>query len=223
MKFFRILLLGLTALVSACDGPAFFSSSLSDAGDFPTDESVLGDWYAKDSNNSTFLLHVLPLKDGRLGVLFTYADTGRTSVEKFRKKAVSYHMIAHPSEVNGDRYYNIEIISAANLEKFATPEELEEFSGFMIYKAKVIDDDWLVTYMIAEDTPQRLAGWSESNSRRLPEKSPRYDVSRDELRKLVSSAETDKLLKPFFIFRRLREMPKESYPPEILSDPRWKL
>ena len=222
MKLNRILLAALVTIVSACDSPAIFSSSLSEPGETAIDDSVVGTWYMGESKDATIVLKIARVGGDRLGVVLDVWDSSSSSEERFREETFSYHMMAHPSEMNGKRYYNVAIFNAASLAEFVPAEKLEELEGFMIHKARVVDDDWLVVYALMENVPEKLAGWSKSNSSRVAN-SPKYSVSRDNLRGLIATAESDGQFHPFLFFRRLPIIAKESIPAEIRDVPRWKM
>jgi hypothetical protein len=222
MKSTRLLMAGLVIILSACDAPAIFSSSLSEPGETAIDDSVVGLWYANESRKTFFVLKIARVGDDRLGIVFDVWDTRSRNEKDFRKSNFSYQMLAHPSELDGERYYNVSIVNAASLGEFAPAETLVDLEGFMIHKVRIVDDEWLLVYAFMEDVPERLPGWSESGSNRLP-KSPRYSVAREHLRKLVAAAETGDGFKPFLFFRRLPSLSEESVPAEIRDEPGWKM
>ncbi len=222
MKTTEILLAGLVLFLSACEGPAFFSSSLSEPGEVSIDESIVGVWYVRSSSDEILLLNIARIGENRLGVVVSTMGADAKSEKGFRTENSSFYLIAHPSELNGEHYYNVAILDAASLKEFMDPEKSEKFAGFMIHKATIIDDEWLVVYTVMEDSPEELVGWSEANSRRM-RNAAKYNVSRDDLRGLLSTAEPEDLFKPFLFFRRLQVLKEEFLPPEIRNESRWRL
>ena len=213
---------GLVVFLSACEGPAFFSASLSEPGGAPVDESIVGSWYLRTSKGETLSLNVMRVGDNRLGAILNFMNADAGSEKEFHTRNYSYYMIAHPSELNGERYYNVTVTGAANFKEFLNPETLGNLAGFMIHKVTVIDDEWLLVYSIMEDSPEELVGWSESNSRRV-KKTAKYKVSRGDLRGLLSAVEPQELFNPFLFLRRVPVLEEESLPPEIRNESDWKL
>jgi hypothetical protein len=222
MKLTRILFAGLVTIISACDSPAFFSSSLSEPGETPIDEAVVGVWYVPFSKTETAVLNVVRIGEDRLGVHLNFMESTAKSNDAFLTSDSRLHLLAHPSEINGERFYNVSLVNEPGVKQLLNQKDLEKHSGFMIQKARVIDEHWLIIYVIMEGTPETLAGWSRSNASRVAD-SASYTVSRDDLRELIVTAETDKLFEPFMFFRRLPAVTEELVPPEIRNVPEWKM
>ena len=218
MKSIKILLAALATIFAACEGPAYFTSPLSQPGQSAIDESVLGLWYLSVGKKSTAILNVARIGDDRLGIVLSMMATESQTTEKFEKSNCTWYMTAHPTELAGQRYYNVSTVSAANLKEPVSPETLESVAGYMIHTARIVDDDWLVISTIKEHTPAKLAGWSEADGHRVG-KSDRYVASQEELTALIATVDGEELFKAIAYFRRLPPVTKESVPAEILDLP----
>jgi len=218
MKSIQMLLAGLVTMIGACQGPAFFSSPLSQPGQSAIDESVLGVWYAPEEKKLPAILNVARIGDDRLGITLSVMASESKTTKGFEKSNFTWYMIAHPTELDGQRSYNVSTVSVMGLKESIPSEKLDSVAGYMIHTARIVDDDWLVIFTIKENTPARLAGWSEADGHRVG-KSKRYMVSQEELTALIATADGEELFKPLVFFRRLPPVTKESVPSEILDLP----
>jgi hypothetical protein len=154
--------LAAALLLAACDAPAEFRSPLSEPGSAPYDQRLIGRWYAIDGSGDEplLLLVIEPGAEGGLegGLSFSHLEAGGDGEAGF----AWFQATAHASVIDGDTYYNAQLVDGGLVEKTvgADPkiEGVDQFSagvehGYMILRAEVAADGMLTLRILSEQIP----------------------------------------------------------------------
>ena len=123
------LLVGLTLL--ACSGPPESRVALSEPGETPYDERLVGIWYAIDGQE-TIYLHISPRKEtAYLDVVGIFAVFRESDPVRWIRAT------AHASKIDGRTYYNVQRVAGAGVDYTAPGES----PGFIVVRADVTGRD----------------------------------------------------------------------------------
>ncbi len=193
----------LTALgLSACVGVPQSRSALSEPGEAPYEERLVGFWALVGAGESgTFYLQITSGGTGLLRVLF--AVFGIEADGKSETRVLWVRATAHASEINGETYYNVKP-TAAELSplEYEWPVQDEEQQGFMIMQAELSDDDKLYLHFMNPAIVRelieegRVAGREVDCGKGNPCSYNLLQVSRPELIALIKEVSPENLFVP---------------------------
>ena len=204
-------------LLSACDGPETFISPISAPGSAVYEERLVGTWYGvieaeADSNAVAATITIAPREDEGLDFVASVMASASNPHEVEDRSVTVFLWVnfsAHASEVDGETYYNLQVLDSLILEKnFGEEAESEFYSevprpgeGYWIARAEFSDKGWLTLYAASE---------TYFRERKIHA----YDLSPNELVALIRSAGPDELFtEDFGPFARI----EGSYPPQNLD------
>ena len=211
------LLVGLTLL--ACSGPPESRVALSEPGETPYDERLVGIWYAIDKKTDTIYLHISPRKEtAYLDVVGIFAGFGESDPVRWIRAT------AHASKIDGRIYYNVQRVAGAGFDYTA----LGESPGFIVVRADVTGQDALsLNFMSWPDGDNLISDYPlrdflkkgrvigrEVEGKYKDEKVPylMLDLSRPELVDLIREVTPERLFKEVIRFRRLKPEAEKAKP-----------
>ena len=215
------LLVGLT--LSACGGPPESRVALSEPGETPYDERLVGIWYAIDKNTDTFYLHISPRKEtAYLDVVGIFAGFGESDPVRWIRAT------AHASKIDGRTYYNVQRVAGAGVDYTAPGEG----PGFIVVRADVTGQDafslsfmsWpgdgnlISDYPLRDSIKKGRVRGREVEGKYKDEKVPylMLDLSRPELVELIREVTPERLFEEFLKkgmrFRRLKPEAEKAKP-----------
>lgn len=227
MKARMIVLLFLLAVVG-CEGPAVFTSPLSEPGQVPYDKRLIGTWYWWDPEEEMSALpmyfSIRPRDEHQLIGLSIVTD----SSEKQLKSSV-YALTLHPSTVSEDIYYNVSWSYRQTLSyqkdgilKLEQSKSLDMDQPdlplvYLTAKIELVDENWAIVHFLGNKSPKNLMGWEALKRMTKMGEETVFDVSTGELRSFIGAAKPTQVFSSTgpFVYRRVAPLAVKKAQPAV--------